>query len=67
MSKSGTSCHFSAVRNLVAIGGIPDFGEWSARQIYGFTPLIGATVRRERNINVALDTLGFRVARSLNH
>jgi len=25
--------------------------------------LIGATVRRERNINVAFDTLGFRVAR----
>ena len=24
---SGTSRHFSAVRNLVAIGGIPDFGE----------------------------------------
>src|SRR5690348_17208190 len=28
MSKSGTSRHFSAVRNLVAIGGIPDLGEW---------------------------------------
>src|SRR5262249_32865337 len=29
--------------------------------------LIGVAVRRERNINVAFDTLGFRVAKSLKH
>ncbi len=28
---------FAATQNLVAIGGIADFGKPSARQIYGFT------------------------------
>jgi hypothetical protein len=56
MSKSGTSRHFSAVRNLVAIGGIPDFGEWSARQIYGFTPLVLLTSRRRRKLPACAET-----------
>jgi formylglycine-generating enzyme required for sulfatase activity len=48
-------------------GGDPSFrvirgGSWRNE-----TNLIEAAVRVERNVNVAFDTLGFRVARSLNH
>jgi formylglycine-generating enzyme required for sulfatase activity len=48
-------------------GGDPSFrvvrgGSWRNE-----ANLIGAAVRAQRNINVAFDTLGFRVARSSNH